>query len=1003
MNNWNDPEAARESERYENPIPSRHLLLEVISQSGDALSQDDLIAHFNLTDSDAIEAIYRRLTAMVRAAQLIQTDDRPARYRAPQNSDFMSGRVQAHANGFGFVVVDGGPDLYLNDKEMRLVFNGDTVQARALETDRRGRLTGAISKVIKRQQTEFIGRVVMDNGDYYIRPPAPNQHQPIDILASDVKKHDLNLNEMAKVKIEHWPTRDEYASGKVIESLAQKADTQLIIPATLLDYDIPHEFSEDVIKESERFKEPGARDIQGRTDLRALPLVTIDGEDARDFDDAVYAEKRAGGGYRLVVAIADVSHYVRLNTALDTEAYTRGTSVYFPNFVVPMLPEVLSNGLCSLKPHVDRLCMVCDITLSRVGRVTGYTFYAAVMHSQARLTYTQVAAYLDGQTDAIPAVPAVQKSINTLNQLYKTLLERRSERGAMEFETTETYMTFDELGGITEILPRTRNEAHRLIEECMLLANVCAADFAITHELPVLYRNHEKPEPNKVQRVRDYVRLIGLDFPENPTQADYQKIIEATRDRIDAPSIHSVLLRSMMQAYYGVDNLGHYGLAYDAYSHFTSPIRRYPDLMLHRAIKAYLKGEKQAVDEEWVSAAGVQSSQTERRAEEASRKVTSWLKVQYMQQHLGEEFEGVITSVLEFGLFVTLTRLFVEGLVHVRNMGNDFFVFDAASQTMMGQRTGQRFAMGDKVRVKVAGVNLDERQIDFELMSQLSTKGSAIKPVLAERKQSAKSPHQAASNQTVSKKIQSVAKSPETKAEVQPQPEIQTSAPKTSTRPTRNQRRAKAKATAYANAQLTLPEDVATSTDSIVVPAVTSQRPKAPRTRFANKPPVQSSNQENVPAENASKAVQPRATTRAKAAAKTQPIAASETVAAPVQVLLSTDKVATKKVKANTVINPAMTQDITEQSSGDISAVVKPAKTRKSKASEAQPEATQVPGVTGKTIEVKDKDSKPAKTKSKAPKDKSTKDKDKDKDKEKSKKSKAKRKSNAKKVIDLIR
>ncbi|HAB70160.1 MAG TPA: ribonuclease R, partial [Acinetobacter nosocomialis] len=523
------------------------------------------------------------------------------------------------------------------------------------------------------------------------------------------------------------PTREEFATAHIIQSMADKADTEIIIPQTILEFGLPYEFPDEVIKEAESFKEPSAQDREGRVDLRDLALVTIDGEDARDFDDAVYAEKRPGGGYRVVVAIADVSHYVRLGSALNEEAEERGTSVYFPHFVLPMLPEALSNGLCSLNPHVDRLCMVCDLKLSRTGRVTGYEFYPSVMHSKARLTYTQVAQYFDGATDAIPKDRDIHKSLNTLFQLYQILKNLRADRHAMEFETIETYMTFDELGGIKEILPRTRNEAHKLIEECMLLANVAAAEYALEHDIPMLYRVHEAPEFSRIQKVKDFVKLLGLPFPDQPTQADYQKVIEATKDRIDAPSIHAVLLRSMMQAYYGAKNAGHYGLAYEAYTHFTSPIRRYPDLLLHRAIKAHLKQKPYPLSGAALDDAGEHFSQTERRADEASRSVTTWLKCHYMQQHLGDEFIGIVSAVTEFGLFVTLKDLYVDGMIHISQLGDDFFIYDQASQNLIGQNRGQVFGLGDEVKIQVAGVNLEERKIDFQLIQQVTHAGRVVR------------------------------------------------------------------------------------------------------------------------------------------------------------------------------------------------------------------------------------------------------------------------------------
>ncbi len=725
--NWQDPDAEREAERYDAPIPSRTLIQQTLTEQDSSLSHADLVAHYHLDHPDAIEALSRRLNAMVRDGQLLRTSHIPPQYRLTTDDDVFVGKVQANAKGFGFVVMDNQPDIFLPEKEMRLVFNGDIVKVRPTGTDRRGRLTGYIVEVTVRQQRELIGKVQQYDGDYFIQPAQPNSHQPIAMEPEQIARAGLTVGDSTRIAIDDWPTREEFANGHILANLADQADSQLIIPATVLDFDLPYEFSAEVLAETQKLKEPVAKDRKNRVDLRELPLVTIDGEDARDFDDAVYAEKRPDGGYRLVVAIADVSHYVKTGSALDNEAQARGTSVYFPNHVLPMLPEALSNGLCSLKPNVDRLCMVCDINLSRVGRVTGYTFYPAVMHSQARLTYTQVSDYLGGQTDAILENPAVRKSVNTLFQLYQTLLGLRQSRGAMEFETTETYMTFDALGAIAQILPRKRNDAHRLIEECMLLANVCAADYAIGHEVPVLYRNHEAPESSRVQKVRDYVRLLGLHFPEKPTQADYQAVIEATKDRIDATSIHAVLLRSMMQAFYAPKNLGHFGLAYDSYTHFTSPIRRYPDLLLHRAIKDHLVQRTFELEGQALASAGEHYSMTERRADEASRSVMSWLKCHYMQQHIGEEFDGTITAVTDFGLFVTLNDLYVDGMIHISQLGNDYFVYDAGSQALIGQQHNQRFALGDVVLIKVAGVNIEDRKIDFALLKQKSSQGRQLR------------------------------------------------------------------------------------------------------------------------------------------------------------------------------------------------------------------------------------------------------------------------------------
>ena len=735
---WNDPNASSEAQKYDNPIPSRELILSTITEQGEATHQQ-LAKAFNIDDPDQFDALGNRLKAMARDGQ-VNREGRPYRFRVVTQQDVVTGTVSAHAKGFGFVLLSDMPDLFLHEKQMRWVFNGDTVEAVGTSTDNRGRTEGRIVDVIERQQTQFIGTLAKDEDGYCVELGSPNNHQPITVTNDNVKAMDVKLGYPVKVDVIDWPNQHEFATGKITEVLSDDNDRELIIETTLLNYDIPFEFSAATLKQANDYQEPTDKDIKGRTDLRDIPLITIDGEDARDFDDAVFAEKRSGGNYRVLVAIADVSNYVTPNSPLDKEAYERGTSVYFPHRVIPMLPEVLSNGLCSLNPDVNRLCMVADIKVSRAGKVTGYEFYPAVMNSQARLTYNQVNDYFNDPKD--PSIPKsltdnaeVKKSVDTLHQLYDLLVKKREERHAMEFETVETYIKFNETGGIAAIVPRTRGDAHKLIEECMLLANTCAANFALEHELPVLYRNHDKPDSEKSMRIHEYAKNFGLSFPEeNPTQADYQRIIEATKERPDAISIHSMLLRSMMQANYAPDNIGHFGLAYDEYSHFTSPIRRYPDLMLHRAIKAKVTNSQQPVMDFSLDGAGTQTSDTERRAEKASRYVESWLKCHYMKDHVGEDFEGVVTSVTSFGLFITLTDLYIDGLVHISNVGDDYFVFDEKQQQLIGKDKGNLFGLGDLVRVKVAGVNMDLLQIDFDLKEKLkssemnqSKKGSANK------------------------------------------------------------------------------------------------------------------------------------------------------------------------------------------------------------------------------------------------------------------------------------
>ncbi|MGQ8973631.1 ribonuclease R [Acinetobacter schindleri] len=733
MKNWVDPEAKAEAERYDNPIPSRTLILETIEKNN-AQSHADLVEHFEIADQKSIDALSHRLIAMVRDGQLMKDG---YKFQIATEQPEYEATVYINSKGMGTANISGQDDLLLPERELRQVFNGDRVKVRQTSVDRKGKAWGFITEVVQHRVKQVIGKVCQHEGEYFVQPASPNAHQPITLEKELIEHAQVKVGDSIRVAIDTYPTKEEFATAHIIQSMADKADTEIIIPQTILEYGLPYEFPDEVIKEAESFKEPNAKDREGRIDLRDLALVTIDGEDARDFDDAVYAEKRPGGGYRVVVAIADVSHYVRVGKPLDDEAQERGTSVYFPHYVLPMLPEALSNGLCSLNPNVDRLCMVCDLKLSRAGRVTSFEFYPSVMHSKARLTYNQVAQYFDGDSNAITENRDVRKSLNTLFQLYQVLKELRADRHAMEFETVETYMTFDELGGIQEILPRTRNDAHKLIEECMLLANVAAAEYALKNEIPMLYRVHQPPEFSRIQKVRDFVKLLGLKFPEQPTQKDYQEVIEATKDRIDAPSIHAVLLRSMMQAYYGAKNDGHFGLAYDAYTHFTSPIRRYPDLLLHRAIKAQLAQKPYPISGASLDDAGEHFSSTERRADEASRSVTTWLKCHYMQQHLGEEFVGIISATAEFGLFVTLKDLYVDGMVHVSQLGDDFFVFDQSSQSLVGQNRGQIFGLGDEVKIKVAGVNLEERKIDFELVQQLTHAGRQIRaraPRVAEKK-----------------------------------------------------------------------------------------------------------------------------------------------------------------------------------------------------------------------------------------------------------------------------
>ncbi|HNJ86860.1 MAG TPA: ribonuclease R, partial [Agitococcus sp.] len=603
------------------------------------------------------------------------------------------------------------PDILLTSKQMRLVFHGDIALVRVVGFDHKGRPEGRIVRVIEHKTEHLVGRYCEEDGMAFVLPDNPRITQEI-VLQGDNKG--AQLGQFVDVRIVHQPTHHNLAVGEVVEVLGDYMSAGLEIEIALRNFEIPHIWPADVEQQvAGMTPEVAEADKLDRFDLRDLPLVTIDGEDAKDFDDAVFAQKRAGGGYRLVVAIADVSHYVKPYEPLDMEARQRTTSVYFPGYVVPMLPEILSNGLCSLKPHVDRLCMVCDMTISRLGRVTSYRFYEAVMHSQARLTYTQVSAVLQ-QPDSELAqqvsntYPHLVQPLHNLYGLFKILRANREKRGALDFEAPETYIVFDEQRKIDKILPRTRNDAHMLIEECMLAANVCAAEYVQKRQLPALYRNHEGPKDEKLLKLKSYLSLLGIDFKaKKATPADFQAVLLQIKDRPDAAIIETMLLRSMMQAVYSPDNLGHFGLAYEAYAHFTSPIRRYPDLLLHRVIRHSLRypDAQPAIEMTEMLALGEKCSLNERRADEATRDVTAWLKCEYMQDHIGDEFHGVISAVTAFGFFVSLNDIFVEGLVHVRTLAGDYFNFDPITHVLLGSRTGISYAMGDKVSVRVAGVN----------------------------------------------------------------------------------------------------------------------------------------------------------------------------------------------------------------------------------------------------------------------------------------------------------
>jgi len=667
----------------------------------------------------------------------------------------VEGIVLGHRDGHGFLQRDDGePDIYLAQQEMRAVLHKDRVRVRVIRYDRKGRPEGRIIEILDRRKVPIIGRLLHENGMWLVAPEDRRYGQ--DILIPKNATASAAAGQVVAVELTEPASMYSQPVGRVTEVLGQIDDPGMEIEIAVRKYEVPHRFSPETQAQAAALPDKlRAVDMKHRIDLTDVPLVTIDGEDARDFDDAVYCEPHKSGrgktafeGWRLLVAIADVSHYVKPGEPLDEDAYERATSVYFPRRVIPMLPEKLSNGLCSLNPEVDRLSMVCDMLIASDGELCAYQFYPAVICSHARLTYTEVAAALANTRGPEAAKRHdIMPQLLNLHEVYRALLKARHRRGAIDFETTETQIVCDENGRIEKIVPRTRTDAHRLIEEAMLAANVCAAEFIASAEHPSLFRVHEGPTPEKRTTLQNYLKSLGLGLAisEDPSPAEFQSIAEATKDRVDASQIHMMLLRSMQQAIYTPANSGHFGLAYGAYTHFTSPIRRYPDLLVHRVIKAVLakkryhlatgelaeagaratklrKGSKAAKphisEQEHWEGAGAHCSANERRADEASRDVEAWLKCRYMREHLGEEFAGTVSAVTSFGLFVTLDALYVDGLVHITELGGEYYRFDEMRQELRGERTGIRYAIGARVRVQVSRVDLDGRRIDFRMVHE---------------------------------------------------------------------------------------------------------------------------------------------------------------------------------------------------------------------------------------------------------------------------------------------
>ena len=730
-----DPHYERERQKYENPLPSREYVISILHSAGRPVDEYELAQKLAITDQE-LEAFERRIRAMEREGQLMR--NRKGALILPTKADLIACRIEGHPDGFGFarpetsIGRDKSADIFLDNRQMEKALHGDRVLVRVTGKDRRGRPEGSIVEVTEHANSEVVGRVFDEYGVRYVVPEDRRLHTRIVIAPEPVVagkrprkpkngESTVQPGQVVVAEILEQPGKRTLPVGRIKEVLGNYADPGMEIEIALRKHDLPFEFPQAVLDEAAKLPEEVIveKDLGKREDLRDIPLVTIDGETAKDFDDAVFAEALPKGkGWRLVVAIADVSHYVLPNSPLDKEAYSRGNSVYFPRRVIPMLPEKLSNGLCSLNPDVDRLAMVCDAQVNADGEVTQYRFYPAVFQSRARLTYNQVWGWLSGEVaPTTPVHQAVQPQLHTLYALFKALHAAREKRGAIDFDTVETQMRFNEQGKIEAIVPVIRNDAHRLIEECMLAANVCAADFLEKKKQPGLFRIHGTPSPEKLQALRDFMKEfgLGLEGGDSPTGKDYGKLLDQIRERPDFSLLQTILLRSMQQAIYSPDNIGHFGLSYEYYTHFTSPIRRYPDLLVHRAIKNALKFEKGQLppgEGAWEEI-GLHCSATERRADEATRDVEAWLKCYYMQDRIGEVFDGTVSGVTAFGAFVTLDQVYVEGLVHISELGSDYFHHDPIRHCLIGERTKQQYRVGDRLRVKLVRADLESNRIDF--------------------------------------------------------------------------------------------------------------------------------------------------------------------------------------------------------------------------------------------------------------------------------------------------
>ena len=743
-----DPHKQREAENYENPIPSREFILETLAEIGQPTSAKHLAKTLGLETPETRDALSKRLGAMVRDGQLVV--DRRNVYAIASKLDLIKGRVSAHPDGYGFLIVEDDEDIFFTHRQMRQVLHGDVVMARVRSKNRRGKTEGEIVEVVERNTHQLVGRYYIENGIKLLEPLNNRINHEVIIQSQDVEA--CEPGQIVVAEITQQPGLRGVVKADIVEVLGDRLTPGIEVEIALRNNDIPSEWSDDILALVDAMpSRVSEADKKNRFDLTELPFVTIDGEDARDFDDAVYCEPNDSGGWRLYVAIADVAHYVETASQLDDAARERATSVYFPQYVVPMLPEKLSNGLCSLKPKVERLVLVCEMNISAAGLVTAYQFYEGVIFSHARLTYTEVAKAILGEDDdpARKALGDLVEDIDELNNLYGVLIEQRKKRGAIEFDSAELEFQFSPEGRVQSITPRSRNKAHRIIEECMLCANVCAARLVNFQKRPGLFRVHEPPEAEKLQALEEFLQSFGIRFKagDDVKPADYQAVVRQLQGRKNGQVLQMALLRSMNQAVYQVENKGHFGLGYDEYTHFTSPIRRYPDLLTHRLIKSEIYsatddkrtvrlGRKRKTDfypysMEQAVELGEITSFSERRADSAVYEVLEYLKCDYISDRVGDIFPGVVTGVAKFGLFVELDDIYVEGLIHVSTLVGDYYQYDQATQVLVGEKSGVQYGLGDVVEAQIVRVNVDERKVDFELVSHTplgNRRKSKVKP-----------------------------------------------------------------------------------------------------------------------------------------------------------------------------------------------------------------------------------------------------------------------------------